>query len=275
MSTITQAAPGRVHAARGRAAVVTDTWFVAGRHLMELLRQPWFVAITIVQPMIWLVLFGGLFRKVVEIPGFAAGSYLDFLAPGVVVMTAFFSGSWSGMGVITDLKGGVMDRFLTSPVSRSALLSGRVAVQALTMTVQSLIIIGVSWAMGAHFPGGAAGLVLLVVAAVLVGCAVSHLSLALALLTRQEESLIGASQMIIVPASFLSSTFMATDLAPGWIRAIAHWNPMDWAVVAGREALAVAPDWTLVWTRLGWLAVFMVFCAWLSTRAFRAYQKSV
>lgn len=277
MSTITApaTAEGRVHPARGRAAALTDTWFIAGRHLMELLRQPWFVAITIVQPMIWLVLFGGLFKKVVEIPGFSSGSYLDFLAPGVVVMTALFSGSWAGMGVITDLKGGVLDRFLTSPVNRSALLSGRVAVQALTMTVQSLIIIVVSWLLGAHFPGGAGGLVLLVVSAVLLGCAVTQLSLALALLTRQEESLIGASQMIVVPASFLSSTFMATALAPGWIRAIAHWNPVDWGVVAGREALAASPDWALVWTRLGWLSVFTVICGVLATRAFRAYQRSV
>ena len=256
-------------------AVANDTWQMTLRHLRALMRQPVWIFVTLVQPVIWLLLFGALFDKVTEIPGFNSGNYIDYLAPGVVVMTAFFSGSWSGMGVITDIKGGVLDRFLTSPVNRSALLTGRVAVQALTILVQALIIIVVSWLMGAHFPGGSAGLVLLVLAAVLIGCAVSQLSLALALVTRQEESLIGASQMIIVPASFLSSTFMATDLAPGWIRAIAHWNPVDWAVVAGREGLAAAPDWALVWSRLGWLAVFTVLCAVLATRAFGAYQRSV
>lgn len=70
------------------------------RHLRGLARQPWWVAITLIQPVIWLVLFGALFQRVVEIPGFRGGDYVDFLTPGVVVMTALFSGGWLGMGVV-------------------------------------------------------------------------------------------------------------------------------------------------------------------------------
>ena len=83
------------------------------RHSRALLRQPYFLAITLTQPIIWLLLFGALFKSVTEIPGFAAGgSYLDYLMPGVVVMTALFSSGWSGMGIIEDMDRGLMDRFL-------------------------------------------------------------------------------------------------------------------------------------------------------------------
>jgi ABC-2 type transport system permease protein len=79
------------------------------RHSRALVRQPYFLASTLTQPMIWLFLFGALFRSVTEIPGFAAGgSYLDYLMPGVVVMTALFSSGWSGMGIIEDLSPGLM-----------------------------------------------------------------------------------------------------------------------------------------------------------------------
>ena len=93
------------------------------RQLLALWRQPWFVAITLVQPMIWLLLFGALFKKVVEIPGFHGGSYIDFLTPGIVVMSALFSAGWHGMAWINAIDRGIMDRFLVSPVSRFALIA--------------------------------------------------------------------------------------------------------------------------------------------------------
>ena len=71
--------------------LLQQTWYMTVRHLRELWRQPWFVAVTLVQPMIWLLLFGALFKRVVEIPGFHGGSYIAFLTPGVVVMTAMFN----------------------------------------------------------------------------------------------------------------------------------------------------------------------------------------
>src|SRR5581483_8726939 len=99
------------------------------RQLLALWRQPWFVAITLVQPMIWLLLFGALFRRVVELPGFAAGSYVDFLAPGIVVMSALFSAGWHGMTWLNAMERGILDRFLVSPVSRGALVAAGVLQQ--------------------------------------------------------------------------------------------------------------------------------------------------
>ena len=93
----------------------------------QLWRQPWWIAVTLVQPMIWLLLFGALFQRCVDIPGFGSDSYIDFLAPGVVIMTAFFSRAGAAWRLLEDLDRGVMDRLLVTPVSRGSLIAGRVA----------------------------------------------------------------------------------------------------------------------------------------------------
>ena len=89
-----------------------QTWQVALRYLRVIARQPAFLFIALVQPIIWLLLFGALFKAVTEIPGFSGGSYVDFLTPGVVVMLAVSSAGWTGMGFIEDINSGVMDRML-------------------------------------------------------------------------------------------------------------------------------------------------------------------
>src|SRR5438067_13652148 len=127
------------------------------RRTLELLRQPWFVAVTLVQPVIWLLLFGALFKRVIEIPGFHAHSYIGFLAPGVVVMTAMFNAAWSGMALIEDLNRGVTARFLVSPVRREALIAGRILKEAVVVVIQSLIIVVVALIVGGSFPGGPLG----------------------------------------------------------------------------------------------------------------------
>jgi ABC-2 type transport system permease protein len=245
------------------------------RHLRALWRQPVWIAVTLVQPVIWLLLFGALFKRVVAIPGFDGDSYVDFLAPGVVVMTALFSSGWLGMSIIEDLDLGIMDRFLVSPVARGALISGRLAYQAISTIVQSAIIVLLGLALGASYPGGVTGVLVLILSAVLLGTALGSLSNGLALVVRQRESLIGAVTFVTLPLSFLSATFIQLDLAPGWIQAIARFNPVNWAVEAGREAVGTDVDWSFVWSRVGFLAAFTLVCAWLSTRAFRTYQRSV
>ena len=250
------------------------SWYLTLRLLRVRVRQPWYIAVTLVQPIIWLLLFGALFRRVVELPGFGAASYLDFLTPGIVVMTALFAAGWSGMGIIEDLNAGVMDRFLIAPARRGGLIVSRIADMAVVLAVQSLIIVAIGLVLGAHYDGGLLGVVALVVAAVLLGAAFSSLSNALALVVRKEESLIAMVQFVVLPATFLSSGLMAMGMMPSWMRGAARFNPVNWAVEAGREALAASPDWGLVLGRGGLLLALAAVCGWLSTLAFRSYQRS-
>jgi ABC-2 type transport system permease protein len=273
------AAPARPAPATpaGAARFLRHSAYLTARSVRSLLRQPAFAIMTLVQPVIWLLLFGQLFKNVIHVPGFtaSAGSYLEFITPGVIVMTALFSSGWAGTVYIEDMDRGVMDRLLAAPVSRGAMIVGTVAYQSLTTIVQTLFVFGIAFAAGARFAGGAAGVLITLLAACLISVVMASLSNALALLLRQQEALIGISQFLVLPLQFLSSSVMDTRVAPAWVRHVARYNPVDWAATAGRAALSADPHWGAVLPRLGGLLALAVVLAWLATRAFRSYQRSL
>ncbi len=234
---------------------------ITTRYLRAFLRQPSYVAFTLVQPVIWLFLFGQLFKRVVEIPGFTGSSYIAFLTPGVVAMSALFSTGWSGMSYVIDMERGVMDRFLVSPVRRGALIGGELVYQSGMTLLQSLIILGLGLLAGARFDGGIAITIAFLVGIMLLGTAFA--------------SVIGAVNFVVLPLTFLSSTFMPVNLMPQWMQDAVKFNPVNWAVEVGRQTLSSSIDWSLVGRDLAQLLALTLVCAWLSTRAFRAYQRSV
>ena len=259
----------------GGMTPLRQTWQVTLRYLRVIARQPAFLFIALVQPIIWLLLFGALFKAVTEIPGFAGGSYIDFLTPGVVVMLAVSSAGWTGMGFIEDIDSGVMDRTLASPVWRGALNLGSVLQAVIQILIQTLLIVLLALALGAHYENGVGGVLVLMLVASLLGAAFASLSNGLAVVTRQRESLIGAVTMVLLPLTFLSSALMQQSLAPDWIGTVARFNPVNWAVEAGRSAAFEPIDWGLVAGRVGLLLALVVVAASLATRAFGAYQRSL
>lgn len=254
---------------------VRQSWVIlSSRYLRQLYREPVVIFLTLTQPVIWLLLFGALFKNVTEIPGFGSGNYATYLTPGVVIMTAMFASSWTGMAYIEDMQTGVMDRFLTAPVGRGALTGAMLAYQAVTTVVQSAIIIAMGWGIGATFPGGAAGIAVLVGVSVLIALAMAGLSNAFALLTRQREALIGASTTLVMPLTFLSGAFLSLRLVPGWIADVARYNPVNWASSAGRVAIGGHAAWPTVASYSGLLAIAIAVTAVAATQAFRLYQRS-
>jgi ABC-2 type transport system permease protein len=255
--------------------VLNHSIAMAGRHLRNLARQPWYIAFTLVQPVIYLLLFGELFRRIVDLPGFGTTSYLAFLTPGIVMQTALFSSGWNGGSVIDDIDRGVMDRFLVSPASRFALVAGRLIQLSVVILIQSLIIIGLGLLRGAEFAGGAQGIILIVISAMLLSVPFGALSCAMALTTRRMESVIAAVNFLLLPLTLLSSIFMARDLMPPWMQIATRLNPVDWAVEVGRGVLMAEADWGFVVIRLAGLTALGLLCAMVAARAFRAYQRDV
>ena len=252
------------------------TGILTARQLRNFFRNPAYLVINLVQPIIWLLLFGQLFKAVVDIPGFSGGSsYLVFLTPGIIMMMALFGSSWAGTSYIQDMERGVMDRLLTSPTSRTGLILATMIYQAVLTLVQTLVVLGVAWLAAARFDGGAVGILVLLLSAVLLTFVFAAFSNAIALLAKQQTALIAISQVISFPLMFLSSAIMDTGLSPAWVRDVARYNPFEWAVVAGRGALQSSPDWPTIWANLGLLAALTIVMTWLATRAFRAYQRSV
>jgi ABC-2 type transport system permease protein len=256
--------------------MIRQSWQVFLRYFRVLTRQPAFLLITIVQPLIWLLLFGALFKAVTQIPGFVgSGNYLDYLTPGIVVMLAVSSAGWTGMGFIEDINSGVMDRVLASPVWRGALNLGSVAQAVLTVVIQTLLIVVLALLLGADFRNGVGGVLILILVAALLAGSFASLSNGIGVLARQREALIGAVSFVLLPLTFLSAALMQQSLVPGWIETVSKFNPVNWAVEAGRSAAMGQTDWGLVASRVGLLTLLLVLCATFATRAFGTYQRSL
>jgi ABC-2 type transport system permease protein len=248
-------------------------WMVV-RQVRNLMREPIWIAMMVIQPMLWLVLYGQLLKHV-GAQGHRNGSYVEFLTPGVIAMNAFFGGMWSGMAMISDLDRHVIDRFLAAPTVRVAIVLSQVVRAAITAILQALILLLVALALGVRVHGGLAGWLVVFAGAALLSAVFAGFSHGIALLMRREASMIAAANFVGMPMMFLSSILVTTALMPGWISAIARFNPVNWGTRAMRNAVMVGTDWgpTLIYLALlvGVAAATALFATW----CFRAYQRSI
>jgi ABC-2 type transport system permease protein len=253
---------------------IRQTWAMIGRQLRNLARQPIWIALMLIQPMFWLLLYSQLFRRIVDLPGFQGLSYVDFLAPGIVIMTAFFSGTWSGMAMLEDLDRGVLERFLATPAKRSALVFSHVVRNAIQTVIQGLIVLVVALLLGAD-GGGPLGWLAIVLAGAFVAAGFAGISTGIALLTRKEATMIAVANFIGLPLLFFSSILIARNLIPGWMQDFSLANPVEWAVRAAREPVLPDTDWGQVGLFLTLLLAFATATGLFATWAFRAYQRSL
>lgn len=255
--------------------VLRHTWFMTLRQGRNLMREPIWIVLLLVQPMVWLVLYGQLFKNVTRLGGFGTGSYVTFLAPAIVVMNAFFGATWSGMSMINDLDHKVVERFLATPASRFAIVLSQIVRSALTAAIQAVVILVVSLALGVRIHTGIAGWIVIIVAGILVNSAFAGISQAIALLTRREATMIAVANFIGLPLLFLSTTMIARPQMPHWMQIAAKFNPVDWGVRAAREVVLPGTNWgTVGWHLLLLLALSALTATW-ATSTFRAYQRSL
>lgn len=253
---------------------IRHTGWMVVRQARNLMREPIWIAMMVIQPMIWLLLYGQLFSKVTPLRA-GASSYVEFLTPGVVCMNAFFGGTWAGMAMINDLDRHVVDRFLAAPASRLAIVLSQVMRAGITAILQALILLLVGLALGVRVHGGAAGWLVVLAASFLLAMVFAGFSNGVALLLRREASMIATANFVGLPLMFLSSILVAAALMPGWIRAISRFNPVNWGVEAARNSVVLGGAW---WTSgqfllflLGAAAATTAFATW----TFRAYQRSI
>jgi len=225
--------------------------------------------------MFWLLLYSQLFRRITDLPAFAGESYVAFLTPGIVVMTAFFSATWSGMATIEDLDRKVIDRFLATPVSRTSLVLSQVVRAGLISAIQTVIILGTAWLLGARIERGAAGWLVMIGVGFFVAAAFAGISHGLALIVRREETLIAVLNFFGLPLTFVSAILITEALMPEWMQWAAKLNPVQWGVVAAREMASTSTDWGAVGTYFGLLLAFTALTTAFASRAFRTYRRTL
>jgi ABC-2 type transport system permease protein len=251
------------------------TWFMVVRQTRNLMREPIWIALILIQPLVWLVLYGQLFKNTTRLGGFGTDSYVTFLAPAIVVMNSFFGATWSGMGMINDLDRKVVERFLATPASRFALVFSQIVRSAITAAIQALIILVVAVVLGVHVHAGFVGWLTVLLAAILVNSAFAGVSQGIALLTRREATMIAVANFIGLPLLFLSTTLIARTQMPHWMRVATHFNPMDWGVRAAREVVLPGTAWGTVGLYLLLLLVLSAVTAAFATWCFRSYTRTL
>ena len=240
---------------------VLDTWYLFVRNLRNSTRVPIVWVMSLIQPLIWLLLFGQLFKNVVNVPGFPTGSYLAYLAPGIIVMTTLMGATFSGMGTLIDIDLGYLDKMLVTPVSRNAIILGRMGGDVVRIVAQAIIIVLIVLLMGEGFVTGFAGFVtaMAIVALMVIGFA--GLSNIIALRVREHQQFIMVINFFTLPFVFMSSAMMPTQLLPSWLQTVAKYNPVTYAadgirslMITGFEGVVLAKSFLI----LGGLALVMM-----------------
>lgn len=253
---------------------VTQMLQVLKRWLIVTWRQVWGPVMSLLQPILWILLFGQVFQSLGALPQFGGTGYVTYLVPGILMMTVLYSGAWAGTGYIDDMASGVLDQLLTAPVSRSAIITGQLLQQLIINLVQSLVVLGIGLLAGARYAGGAGGVIVALIVATLLASVFCSLSVAVALAARSQIALISISQMVVLPATFLSTTMMTADLMPEWVRTVAGGNPMTWAVESARMSLT-GNFADIVWWHIAALGLLAALAFLLAVFSIRSYQRSL
>jgi ABC-2 type transport system permease protein len=251
-----------------------DTWWMVTRQFRNLVREPIWIALLLIQPMIWLLLYGQLFSRVPSLRG-GASTYVEFLLPGIVVMNAFFGGTWGGMAMIADLDRHVVDRFLATPTSRLAIVLSQIVRSGVIALIQAFVILLVGFALGVRVHGGVLGVLVLLATAALVSMVFAGISNGIALLVRREATMIAAANFVGLPLMFLSSILITQRVMPHWMQVVSRFNPVNWGVEAARDAVVRGGNWGSVGLHLLMLVAVTFATASFATWTFRSYQRTL
>jgi len=208
---------------------VLDTWHLLGRNLRNSTRVPMLWVMSLIQPLIWLLLFAQLFKSLVNVPDFPTDNYLAYLAPGIIVMTSLFGATFSGMGTLVDRDLGYLDKMLVTPVNRNAIIMGRIGGDVVRVLLQAIVIILLSLAMGVGFTTGFAGFIIAIAIVALMVLGFAGLSNILALRLKDHQLFITAINFFTLPLMFLSSAMMPMEMLPQWLKTVADYNPVSYA----------------------------------------------
>ncbi len=205
------------------AAVVSDTRIVATRNIRHLVRTPQLVVASVVQTVMFLLLFRYVFGGSIDIPGL---SYVDFLIPGYMASIAIFDGFGVSIGLAEDAKSGIIDRFRALPMARSAFVGGRAVSDILRQAVLLAIVIGVGYLTGFRIDGSVGDVVLAFVVALIWGFALFWVFAAIGLFVRDAETAQAASTPFFI-LFFVSTAVIQVDTLPGWLQPFARNQPMS------------------------------------------------
>lgn len=248
-----------------------DTWIVFARAMRLSIRQPLWVVIGLMQPILYLTLFGPLLQGMAQAPGFPPGDAWTIFVPGLLVQMGIFGGLFVGFGIIAEWRYGVIDRMLVTPANRTALIAGRALRDVIVIVVQAIVLLVCAYFFGLRVP-----LVSLVIGLVLIGilgAAFSFISNAIGLATKSEDSLAPLVNALALPILLLSGILLPMTLAPQWLQTLSDFNPFKHIVDALRAVFRSDVTSPTVVIGVVLAIALAVIGAWVGNRAITGQTK--
>ncbi len=246
---------------------LADTITLTRRDLLIWFRNPAFVFYTIIQPVIFVLLFRYVFGG--AIPVKVPGGYVNFLMPGIVAQSAAFASFGTALSLSRQLQKGVIDRFRAMPMARSAVLLGRLVADTLRLVVTVLIIVAVGYGVGFRFQNGFVPAVLMVVLGIVFGVVICTISAFVGLAIKDEEAVGSFGLVWLFPLTFVSAAFVPVASMPGWLQAFAKNQPVTVVIDEMRSLALGGPLGLHAWQSALWLVGIVAVFVPLAVRAYR------
>ncbi|HEY8524250.1 MAG TPA: ABC transporter permease [Acidimicrobiales bacterium] len=260
-------------------AALSDGAVVAKRNVIKIVRVPEVLVFVLMSPIMFVLLFAYVFGDSISVPG--GSGYREFLIAGIFAQTVLFGATWTGAGLAEDMQKGIINRFKSLPMSRSAVLVGRtgsdVIYNVLSIAIMSITGLVVGWRIRGSILEAIAGYAVLL----LFAYAVSWLMAYIGLLVPSVEVINQASFMVLFPLTFIANTFVPSDNLPTALRTVAEWNPVSSVTQASRELFGNIPEgtpepsaWPLQHAALYTLIWVVLIIAVFAPLAVRQYKRT-
>ncbi len=255
---------------------LSDVYYVCWREMKRFLSQKTRILMTVFQPLIWLVLMGnmmnGLTSNSMAAEMLGIDNYLSFMTPGIMIMTTLFSGVFGGISIIWDRRTGFLNKMLAAPISRAAIPLGKMIAIAIQSVFQIAVIAVIAALFGVKFVTGMTGILFMLVVIILFSFGMAGISLSLATVIKSHETLMAVVNFLTLPLMFTSATIFPKLAMPSWLKVIATWNPLTYAVEPVRTLTMKGWVWPQI---IPGLALMLIFAAVMIAVSTRQFSKSI
>ena len=249
--------------------ILSDTYTIFWREMKRYRKSRSGVIIRLIQPVVWIIVIGNTFagtQPLIQSVGFE-GEYIEFMAPGVVILTAIFTSIFGGVNTLWDRRYGFMNKALTSPISRSSIALGKMLAISLIAALQASLVLGVAFAIGVSFPDPIV-IVPIMAIVILFSLGFSGISVMVAATAKSQETFWGIINFLGMPLFMLSPALFPLELLPDWLASAAMLNPVTYTVLLVREMMTGTPEGVSPLLSIGVILIFVIVMVGLASYVF-------
>ena len=249
--------------------IAYDTYTIFWREMKRYRKSRSGVLIRLIQPAVWIIVIGNTFagtQPLIQSVGFA-GEYIEFMAPGVIILTAIFTSIFGGVNTLWDRRYGFMNKALTAPVSRSSIALGKMLAISLISALQASLILGIAFAIGVSFPNPVLIAPIMAIV-ILFSLGFSGISVMVAATAKSQETFWGIINFLGMPLFMLSPALFPLDLLPEWLATAARLNPVTYTVLLVRGMMTGVNEGVNSFLSIGIIAAFVIVMIGLASYVF-------